>query len=219
VLLIHGVGSSFEHNWRDIGWVDLLEGEGRQVLHINLPGHGRDATSGDGDTGALILEAISAYPQVDAVGFSAGGHALLAFASQHPDRLRRIAVLGVGNPAPATTRDTGWGDQIADGLESDSEPESQVPLLIRRLVQSAGNDPHLVATFLRTPRRGVQLEDLALITSPALIVIGDKDFTGPADQLAAAIPSARLLTLKGVDHFATPSDFTCMDAVITFVSQ
>ena len=33
VLLIHGVGSSFEHNWRATGWVDLLEDEGGEIAH------------------------------------------------------------------------------------------------------------------------------------------------------------------------------------------
>jgi pimeloyl-ACP methyl ester carboxylesterase len=219
ILLIHGVASSFEHNWQSTGWVDLLEGEGREVIPVDLPGHGRAATRGDENTTELILAAISAYPQVDAVGFSAGGHALLAVATRYPERFRKLAVLGVGSLEPGNDGDQHLGDDIVNGLEADTEPESQVPRLIRRLVESAGNDPRLVATFMRTPHDRALLADLAVITAPALVIIGEKDFTGTAVEVAAALPSARLLTLKGVDHFATPSDFACMDAVLTFISE
>jgi pimeloyl-ACP methyl ester carboxylesterase len=40
VLLVHGLASSFEHNWRATGWVDILADEGRTALGMDLPGHG-----------------------------------------------------------------------------------------------------------------------------------------------------------------------------------
>jgi len=49
------------------------------------------------------------------------------------------------------------------------------------------------------------------------VVFGDKDFIGSADRLVAALPSVQLVPLAGVDHFATPSDFGAIDAVITFL--
>ncbi len=100
VLLIHGVGSSFEHNWRATGWVDLLEGEGRTVVGVHLPGHGPEHDRPEADAADLLLEAAHAQGgPVDAVGFSAGGHTLLRAAAREPGAFRRIAVLGVGNPA------------------------------------------------------------------------------------------------------------------------
>jgi pimeloyl-ACP methyl ester carboxylesterase len=219
VLLIHGLGSSFEHNWQATGWVDLLEEEGRNIIAVNLPGHGPGATSGTGDTVETILHAISDHPVVDAVGFSAGGRALLVTASRHPQRFRRLAVLGVGNPGAGGATDGKQGNATADGLESDTEPEEQAPRVIRRLVESAGNDRRLVAQFLRTRQPALHESNLSAIVSPALIVIGDEDTAGPADKLVAELPDARLVTLNGVDHFATTSDFGCMDAVIGFISQ
>ena len=40
VLLVHGFASSFERNWREPGWADLLAESGRQVIGIDLLGHG-----------------------------------------------------------------------------------------------------------------------------------------------------------------------------------
>jgi pimeloyl-ACP methyl ester carboxylesterase len=218
VLLIHGVGSSFEHNWRATGWVDMLESEGRDVLAVHLPGHGPDPAFEPSDTGPgrIIAAAEGASEPIDAVGFSAGGHALLNAAAQRPELFRRIAVLGVGNPRDESTA-TQTGGSILAGLESDEEPTEDVPRIIRRLIDSAGNDRRAVAQFMRTPGRVLRPEDFAAISMPTLLVIGDQDFAGPADQLAAALPDAQLITLRGVDHFSTPSNFGCLDAVLRFL--
>jgi pimeloyl-ACP methyl ester carboxylesterase len=62
-------------------------------------------------------------------------------------------------------------------------------------------------------------EDLAGLDLPVLVVLGDRDFIGHADRLMAALPSARLVMLPGVDHFATPADFAAIDAVIRFLTD
>ena len=47
-----------------------------------------------------------------------------------------------------------------------------------------------------------------------LVVLGDRDFAGPADPLVDALADARLVTLHGADHFGTPKDFRFIDAAI-----
>jgi pimeloyl-ACP methyl ester carboxylesterase len=59
-------------------------------------------------------------------------------------------------------------------------------------------------------------EDLSSVTCPVLVVLGDRDFIGSADRLVAALPSASLVTLAGVDHFSTPSNFGAIDATMRF---
>ncbi len=49
-----------------------------------------------------------------------------------------------------------------------------------------------------------------------LVVLGERDMVRPATALVAALPSATLVTLPGVDHFATPSDFGAIDATLRF---
>ncbi len=63
----------------------------------------------------------------------------------------------------------------------------------------------------------ITAEGLANITCPVLVVLGDKDFVGPADPLLEKLPDARLVTLRNVDHFATPKDFGFIDAALEFL--
>jgi pimeloyl-ACP methyl ester carboxylesterase len=133
VILVHGLGSSFEHNWRATGWVDLLADEGREVVGVDLPGHG-------------------------------------TMREQNPSAL---------SPAQAV----------------------------------------LAAGFLRAGHPAVTLADVARIEVPTLVVLGDQDFAGPADTLLGALRHGELVTLRGVDHFATPSDYGCIDAVLKFLAR
>jgi pimeloyl-ACP methyl ester carboxylesterase len=151
------------------------------------------------------------------VGFSAGGHALLAAAASAPRRFGKIALLGVGD-RPA--RADGGADtaRMVAGLEADAEPDDQVARVIWRLAATAGNDRRAVAGYLRAPHPALPLAGLAAIDAPVLVVLGDRDFAGPADQLLAALPNARLVTLRGVDHFGTPSDYGCIEAVTGFLA-
>ena len=59
--------------------------------------------------------------------------------------------------------------------------------------------------------------DLKVVECPVLVVIGDRDFAGPADTLAEALPDARLVVLRNTDHFATPESFGFIDAVLGFL--
>ncbi len=42
-------------------------------------------------------------------------------------------------------------------------------------------------------------------------------FAGPADPLAERLADVRIVTLRNVDHFATPKDFGFLDAGLDFV--
>jgi pimeloyl-ACP methyl ester carboxylesterase len=148
----------------------------------------------------------------NAVGFSAGGDLLLRMAIANPGRFERIALLGVGDNVfqdadPST---------IVDALEGDDEPEDVQARLFRRLALSTGNDTKALSAFICRPRPPLREEDLATLTCPVLVVLGDRDMVGPADRLVASLPSASLVTLAGVDHFSTPADFGAIDATLKF---
>jgi pimeloyl-ACP methyl ester carboxylesterase len=225
VVLLHGFASSFEHNWREPGWFDLLTEAGRDVVDIDLPGHGRgphatDPAAYSDVPGEVARRVFAATPgPVDGVGFSMGGHTLLAIAAEHPERFRRLAILGVGESALQPPTGAAESHVLADAFAAGSEPKPGMARLFWRLAHSAGNDPAALAAFLRRPPRGLDATALGHIACPVLVVIGDRDNGGPADGLVAALPAARLVTLQGTDHFATTSDYRCMDAVLNFLEE
>ena len=79
------------------------------------------------------------------------------------------------------------------------------------MANSDGNDPLALAAFVKRKAPDLGLDDLAKITAPTLVIIGDKDFAGPGEPLAEALPDGTLLTLKGVDHFGLPKAFAFIE--------
>jgi hypothetical protein len=52
-----------------------------------------------------------------------------------------------------------------------------------------------------------------------LVVVGERDFAAPADRLVAALPDARCVPLRGVDHFGLAGDVRAMAAVTAFLAE
>jgi pimeloyl-ACP methyl ester carboxylesterase len=216
LILLHGFGSSFDHNWRQTGWVDILADFGVTVPAIDLPGHGSSSPLTDpaeyADVDEQVRRALPPDGLIGGIGFSAGAELLLSLAVAEPERFDRIVLLGLGD----NFFEPGDPAALVAALESSEEPEDVRARLFRRLAQTAGNDPKALSAFLRRPRQSVTEEEVSKVHCPVLVVLGDRDWVGPADRLMAALPSASLVTLAGVDHFATPSDFGAIDATVKF---
>ncbi len=216
IILLHGFASTFDHNWRQTGWVDILADFGCEVPEIDLPGHGASRRETDPDSYADVeAEVFAALPTqgpISAVGFSAGADLLLHLAIAHPASFGRIALLGVGDNVFEVSDTSAFVGTLA----SDEEPEDVQARLFHRLARSTGNDPEALSAFMRRERHPVTEAELASLAFPVLVVLGDRDMVKSADHLVAALPSAMLVTLPGVDHFATPSDFGAIDATIRF---
>jgi pimeloyl-ACP methyl ester carboxylesterase len=217
VLLVHGFASSAEHNWRQPGWLDLLADCGRETIAVDLPGHGTaprpaDPASYD-NVEAHVATAIEGREPLDAIGFSVGAHVLLRLAADQPHTFRRLALLGIGRGVltPADPK------PIIAALTGDPDPENVPGMVFRRLADGLGNDRDALIAFLRRPQRPLTPADLARVAAHVLVVLGDQDPAGPGDGLVAALPDARLVTLRGVDHFGTPADVRCMQAVLGFL--
>jgi pimeloyl-ACP methyl ester carboxylesterase len=224
VLLVHGFASSFERNWREPGWVDLLSDAGREVIGLDLLGHGRADKPYDPEAYANLHEdvraALPADPSVaiDAIGFSLGGMLLLRVASENPERFNRLVIGGVGQNAFHDDIPGGADNPIASAIEDGPTDSTHgIARLFAQFAAGSGNDPKALAACLRRPQPGFSPADAARITAPVLVVLGDKDFAGPPEPLVDALADATLVTLKGLDHFGTPNAFGFIDAALDFL--
>jgi pimeloyl-ACP methyl ester carboxylesterase len=219
VALVHGFASSTEHTWAAAGWLDLLAEDGREVIGVDMLGHGRARRPANPDAYQSVEsdvgEALRHHGQVDAIGFSAGAGVLLRLAAARPGQFRRLALLGIGTGALAASAPSA----IVAALEGEPDPVDTRGVVFRRLADSLGNDRAALVAFLRRRQTPLTVADLARVTCPVLVVLGDKDPAGPGDGLVEALGDARLVTLKGVDHFGTPADVRCLQAVLGFVAQ
>ena len=218
VVLLHGLATSAQRTWVETGWVDLLRDAGREVHALDLPGHGgTPSLAGDEweDVEGWVAARLPDGP-VDGVGFSLGSRILLTLASREPARFEHLVVAGVGDNL---FRHDGGSAALAGGLEAASGGDDEQPLVhhFLELARSSGTDTEAVVGLLR--RRVPPLDEaLGAIESDVLVVLGDADFAGPADPLMERLPaSARLVTLKGVDHFATPKAMGFLDAGLDFL--
>lgn len=217
VVLVHGFASSFALEWQPTGWVDLLADAKREVIGVDLLGHGTAAKPHDPSAYASLEDSIAAAlpaeGKVDAIGFSLGARVLLTLASQHPERFRRIVVAGIG----ANVLRDDDPEMVASAIAGESGQPEGIAELFVRFANLPGNDPAALAACLRGSRRALSLDDLAQVTCPVLVVLSEQDFVGPPEPLMDALPDARLVTLRGVDHFGTPKDFKFIDAALEFL--
>lgn len=224
VLLVHGFASSFARNWREPGWVDLLNEAGRRVVGPDLLGHGTAPKPHDPAAYAALPDAVTDVLDVegvvDAIGFSMGARLLLAVAAKRPEAFRRLVVAGVGAGLFAD-HDEERSERVARAVESGEVQEGDPPLAgaFVRFAAGSGNDGAALAACLRYAGEPLAPEALASVTVPVLVVLGDRDPGGPADPLVAALPNARLVTLSGTDHFATPKDFRFVGAALDFLEE
>jgi pimeloyl-ACP methyl ester carboxylesterase len=218
VVLVHGWGGSFESTWQRSGFTELLKDSGRDVVGIDLLGHGTSPKPHDpeayADLAAPLLAQLPDTP-VDAVGFSLGAITLLRLATEHPERFRHLVLAGIGDNV--LRPDDGSGERIAAAVDGNAPDSDTLANVFAQYAHQPGNDPVALAAIMRRPRTPMTPASLAGATCPILVVIGDKDFAGPGEPLVDALPNASLTTLRNVDHFATPEAFGLWDAVLDFI--
>jgi pimeloyl-ACP methyl ester carboxylesterase len=216
-LLIHGFASSAALSWDRTGWRDVLSDIGHTVIAPDLLGHGGADKPHDIEAYAAgvedgIMAAIEGIDEpVDAVGFSMGGRALLVLAGRHPERFRRLVVGGIGANL-FMGGDRSAAEAVAAAIRGEREPVDPISRAFRQAAVTPPNDPIAMAACLLREQPPL---DLAAVAHPVTVVAGDADpIAWPADQLVAALPTATLKRLKGVDHLGTMKDFAFLDAAV-----
>jgi pimeloyl-ACP methyl ester carboxylesterase len=218
VLLLHGFATSAARTWGENGWLDVLGDMGRTVLAPDLLGHGTAPKPHEPEAYRDLAGAVARdLPDgpIDAVGFSLGARTLLRLAAERPDRFRRLVVAGVG----ANLFRAGRSKTMARALRGDPDPADPVARYFAGLASHPDADPVALAALIEVDEQPFAPEDLASVTCPTLVVLGEDDFAGPPDPLVDALPDVRLVVLPRTDHFATPKAFRFMDAVLDFLGD
>jgi pimeloyl-ACP methyl ester carboxylesterase len=219
VLFLHGTGQ--DHTI----WVlptRYFARHDRNVLAVDLPGHGR--------SGGESLESIEAMADwavqvLDAAGISSAavvGHSLgslvaIATAARHPQRVRSIALVGVTVPMPvsgflldnakedkheAIEMLNYWGYSKSAQLGGNATPGNWMLGGGLRLMEKAR--PGVIHNDLNACNEYIEgMDHAASIECPALLILGERDMLTPvrsAMKVAQALPNAEKAILEGSGH-------------------
>jgi pimeloyl-ACP methyl ester carboxylesterase len=158
----------------------------RQVIGVDLQGHGRTAL-GDrpisliamGDDMAVILKQLG-YDKVDALGYSMGAGVAFRLAVQHPETVRRLALISGGFSQDGfypemLPMQAQVGAAMADAMKETPMYKSYVavapqPQDFPKLLDRMGE-------LMRTPFNWA--DDVKTLKMPVMLVYGDSDMYRP----------------------------------------
>jgi pimeloyl-ACP methyl ester carboxylesterase len=210
VVMVHGLLIGSLASWYFTAAPTLAQHH--RVRMYDMRGHGRSAHAASGfDTRTLAadLDEVTAdlSEPFDLVGHSWGGLVALRYAIEHPERVRRLAVVEAPVPASSALEMTAFltaDDQLParlldalpatlrDAVASGRRQAERLLASVQRLV--------LESSLLADVRGEPDLADaeLARVQAPTLLAYGDSSACARGgEHLARAMPSARLLSLAG----------------------
>jgi pimeloyl-ACP methyl ester carboxylesterase len=204
VVLIHGLHSSAEINWKLTGVVGELA-KTHRVLALDLPGHGRsEKPKNDSAYGlqvvddvALLLDELK-IKKAHVVGYSLGGMVTMKFLTKYPDRVLSATVGGMG-----WFREGGFIQKIWEKMptrDSDFTP----PAFIRNVGKLA-----------------VSEKELKKIDVPVKIIVGDSDvckplYVAPLQKVRKDWPVAEI---EKAGHFDCIIKKPFRDEIVTWVKK
>ena len=182
LLLLHGgLGST-----RMFGPVLSILAESRQVIGVDLQGHGR-TTLGDreisftdlGDDMAEVLKDLGCE-QVDVLGYSLGGGVTFRLAVQHPRMVRRLALVSAGYAQDGfypemLPQQAQVGAAMAEQMKGTPMYESYMAI-----APHPEDFPKLLDRMGALMRKSYDWsEDVKKLTMPVMLIYGDSDMFRP----------------------------------------
>jgi len=157
--------------------------------------------------------------RADVMGYSMGARISAFLVLKHPSRVRSAILAGLGINMVRGMVGTG---PLAKALEAKSidEVSNDTARSFRAFAEHTGSDLAALAACMRGPREKITPDLLAGITVPVLVAVGTEDVIGGSGaELAALIPGAKLLDIRGRDHMKAVGDASFMRGVLDFLTQ
>jgi pimeloyl-ACP methyl ester carboxylesterase len=224
IVLVHGYCSDYELNWVGSRWQETLTRDGRLVLGLDCRGHGRSEKPHDPaayDRSTMAADVVRLLDHLDIadadyLGYSMGARIGLDAVIDHPDRIGRAILGGLGQ----------WGggdrsDVIARRMRGDETVDDPAAEMFYRFAAARPiNDLEALACCIRGPQRRLTGAELASISVPVAIMAGERDpIARGAPELAAQIPGARFVTIGGRDHMNAVPARQFKDAALEFLAD
>ena len=178
-----------------------------------------EITTADTITGMAAAVLDRAPSRFALVGLSLGGIVAIEIMRIAPERISNLALLDTNHNPPTPSQVTSWElfeeltrtgrfedvtrRYLLDSLLHDKTPESIA--LVLDLAAGVGPERFLIqnaAQLTRPDNRHV----LPTISAPTLVLCGREERVCPVsvhEELAAAIPGAKLVVIPGAGHFST----------------
>ena len=236
VVMIHGAG--MDHTVWTLPARSLAH-HGRAVLAPDLPGHGKSAGPALTDISAMsawILRFLDAAGVGEAalVGHSMGALAALDAAAKAPERVKRLALLGVAGRMPvhpdllraaaddkpeAADLIVSWGHGPAGHLGHGPAPGLWLMGGARRLLERAGDG--VLAADLAACDAYDAISAAARVAAPTMLIVGSEDKMTPpgrAKSLAEALRQVETVLVPGAGHMLTSeAPDAVIDALLRFL--
>ena len=236
VVFVHGAG--LDHSWfalqsRYFGY------HGRNVLAVDLPGHGRSpgpplgAIEQMADWVAALLDAAG-LGRAAVVGHSMGSLVALEFAARYPERAEAIALIGTGYPMTVSEHflraaaedhptaydmSTVWGH--AARVPFASNPNPGMWMYGDTLARLSRLAPGVLYADLKAcDGYAGGREAASRVRCPALLLLGARDVMTPpraAAMLAEALAGVRTVTLDCGHALMAEAPDAVLDTLIAFL--
>jgi pimeloyl-ACP methyl ester carboxylesterase len=206
IVLVHGFASDYKLNWFGTRWQETLTSAGYRVIGLDCRGHGSSDKPHDPAAYALEIMAADVRRLLDHLkieianylGYSMGARTGVQAMLDYPKRLRRVVLGGIG-----------WGgafhaaEDIARALRGEPTDNVVAKTFYDFAKARPSNDLEALAACILGPQPEPDPANLAKITNPVLVVVGEQDdIVADVDRLIESIPTAKLVRIAGRTHMS-----------------